>query len=270
MANNLLKCLAAVGLMLVSPFNSAQLLSATKGSTTDDEDAVLKAVQEAIPPHYEIPAGPWGLDSTGALMLRNENSWLKASGPSLVQVSASPEGEAWGVGSNGDIWWRDPARGEWLQVKGNMKQVAVGSRGGEPNVWGLNAQGDIFRYQNGSWQQVPGNLSQVSAGASGSVWGVNSAGQIWRWNGNGAWEQIAGGLVQVSAGAPDHVWGVNSAGQIWRWNGSAWDQISGGLKQISVGASGDVWGVNDAGQIWQRSNDTWVQVEGSLTLIELL
>ena len=49
------------------------------------------------------------------------------------------------------------------------------------------------------------------------------------------------------------VWGLNSAHQVWRFNAQTqgWDSIAGQLSQISVGADAVVWGLNASGQTYE-------------------
>jgi hypothetical protein len=51
-------------------------------------------------------------------------------------------------------------------------------------VWGVNSAGHIYRYTQDDanpWVQIPGGLSDIGAGSDGAVWGVNSAGNIYRY-----------------------------------------------------------------------------------------
>lgn len=54
-------------------------------------------------------------------------------------------------------------------------------------MWGVNAAGNIYRYTNNDanpWVQIPGALTDIGAAADGTVWGVNSAGNIYRYTGD--------------------------------------------------------------------------------------
>jgi len=46
-------------------------------------------------------------------------------------------------------------------------------------VWGLNSANQIFRYNapEQNWILVPGQLSQISVGADAVVWGLSASGQ---------------------------------------------------------------------------------------------
>ena len=64
--------------------------------------------------------------------------------------------------------------------------------------------------------------------------------------------QMPGALTWVSVGQDDTVWGVNSAGKIYRWMGTDWQQIPGALVEISAGNAKNIWGVNAGSNIYQR------------------
>ncbi|WP_307784886.1 tectonin domain-containing protein, partial [Streptomyces sp. MBT70] len=72
----------------------------------------------------------------------------------------------------------------WKQISGGLKAIASGSR---TTVWGVNSAGNIYHYTNNDaspWVQIPGGLSDIGVGADGTVWGVNSAGNIYRYTGD--------------------------------------------------------------------------------------
>jgi virginiamycin B lyase len=72
----------------------------------------------------------------------------------------------------------------WKSVGGSLSGIAAGSR---TNVWGVNAAGQIYRYTHydtNPWIGIDGTLSDIGAGADGTVWGVNSAGAIYRYTGD--------------------------------------------------------------------------------------
>jgi hypothetical protein len=48
-------------------------------------------------------------------------------------------------------------------------------------VWGLNSANQVFRYnaQEQNWNAIPGLLSQISVGADAVVWGLNASGQTY-------------------------------------------------------------------------------------------
>ena len=157
----------------------------------------------------------------------------------------------------------------WEQISGKLKQISVGD-GGE--VWGVNSANDIYRYNgNQTWTQIAGKLKHVSVGQNGVVWGIGPSDTIHRYNGNNTWTTISGSLKQVDVGPLGEVWGVNSSNNIFRYNGNnTWTQVTGAsLKYVSVGESGVVFGVAPDGKIY-RSNgtNTWALIAGNLKQID--
>jgi len=141
------------------------------------------------------------------------------------------------------------------------------SAGGKDNVWGVNPNGDIWRFVNGAWQHMPGNAHTISAASDGSVWCVNASQQLWHWNGSG-WEQISGTAVSVSTGGKYNTWCVNPAGipHHWNHNTRSWQAIDGSLTQVSAGEDGTVFGVNASQQLWIRRGGLtgrWEQLPGA-------
>jgi len=141
----------------------------------------------------------------------------------------------------------------WQQVPGLLSQISVGSDG---TVWGLNSAGQIYMFnsQTQTWQQVPGLLAQIAVGSSSFVFGLNGAGQIYRYDASSqGWDQIPGILSQLAVGCDGDLWGINSGAQVFHFNSGqqTWVQVPGALAQLAVGADGTVWGLNNANQIWR-------------------
>lgn len=186
--------------------------------------------------------------------------WRHISG-SLLDVSASADGQVWGCNGTHQIYRRNGAA--WTRVPGSLRQISVAREG---LVWGVNKNDKIYRWNGRGWTQVAGTLRHVSVGSDGTVWGVNADSKIYRWNGTD-WTQVAGALRQISVGSASAVWGVNSRDEIYRWSGSAWQKQTGKLKHVSVAADGTVWGTNAANNIYKWSGGSWEQRPGALTQV---
>jgi hypothetical protein len=140
----------------------------------------------------------------------------------------------------------------WQQVPGLLTQIALGSAG---SVWGINSAGQIFNFNTGTqtWNQIPGQLAQIAVASDGAVWGINASQQVFRFNPQTqGWDQIPGTFAQIAVGSAGVVWAINAAQQIFRFDPGTqgWDQIPGALTQIAVGADGSVWGLNAQQQIF--------------------
>jgi hypothetical protein len=147
---------------------------------------------------------------------------------------------------------------EFVQVAGSLTHISVGADG---TVWGINAASDIYRFNTttGAFQQVSGLLTSISVGNSTAVWGINAASDIYRFNtATGAFQQVSGLLTSISVGADGTVWGINAASEIYRFNTAtgAFQHVSGLLTSISVGDSTAVWGINAASEIYRFNTAT--------------
>ena len=177
---------------------------------------------------------------------------------SLAQVSVGSATQMWGVQANQQIW-RWNGSG-WTQIPGYLVCVSVGS---DATVWGVNANQQIYRRDGDDWTLIPGTLVQISVGSATNVWGVNASDRVYRWNGSD-WDQVADGLMYVSAAADGSVWGVKRTGQVWRRDGSGWTQTGWTLANIAVGSASNVWGVTANGEVQQRTGISWTTMPGPM------
>jgi len=155
-------------------------------------------------------------------------------------------------GGEVDLFFRAAQPG-WQQIPGGLSNISAAADG---SVWGVNSAGNIYQYVGGSavWQQVPDGLSVVAVGGAANIWGVNNAGNIYQYVGGSAvWNRVPGGLSDISVASDGTVWGVNSAGNIYKYVGGSavWEQIPGGLRVVAVGSASNIWGVNNAGNIYK-------------------
>ncbi|KAG8433824.1 hypothetical protein GDO86_012264 [Hymenochirus boettgeri] len=164
-------------------------------------------------------------------------------------------------------------------MPGILTQLDAGNR----EVYGVNADGNIYHWVQKDWVQIPGALTHVTVGPAG-VWGVNKQNYIYKIQDND-WVQVSGLLKQIDAGGEKFIGGVNSGDAIYcvnqdgttsRGTDLPWIQIDGALKYYSCGPLG-CWGVNSANQIYYRysvsptacQGSQWKQVDGSLVMIEV-
>ena len=119
--------------------------------------------------------------------------------------------------------------------------------------------------------QVGGLLSDISAASDGTVWGVNSAGDIYQYVGQyfgGTFQQVTGppvpgGVSAVAVGSATNFWSVDGAGKVYNWESSAvlWEQIHGVvLLDISVASDGTVVGVDGFGNVQSYHGGSWTQI----------
>lgn len=111
----------------------------------------------------------------------------------LKQIDAGGDVFVAGVSMNGGIYClsrpaavsvNNASTLSWVNIAGSLKYYSCGLWG----CWGVNSADDIyFRFAvtpdscaGSRWQNIPGKLSMIEVGTEGSVYGVNSAGQIYR------------------------------------------------------------------------------------------
>lgn len=144
------------------------------------------------------------------------------------------------------------------QITGALSHISVGSDG---TVWGTNSAGEIWMFnpQTQNWQRASGSLTQIAVGANGFVWGLNSTGDVYRYDpGAQNWDNIPGNLFSIAVGCDGDVWGISSTQQILHFNAQTQSlvQVQGSLTQIAVGYDGAVWGLDAQGQVWRFNPGT--------------
>jgi hypothetical protein len=159
-----------------------------------------------------------------------------------------------------------PPPGGFDQVAGNLSQIRVGADG---TVWGINSSQNIFRFDGNQFGNVPGQLTQISVGNSAHVWGLTQQQTIFRFDGN-QFNKVDGQLTQISVGADGSVWGINSSQNIFKFVPTfGFTQVAGKLIQVSVGNRANVWGINSAGAIFRFVGNQFNQVAGNLSQIRV-
>jgi len=148
-----------------------------------------------------------------------------------------------------------------------LTRISVGGN----NVWGVNANQQVWRFNGSSWDQMPGSANHISAASDGSVWCINASQQMWSWNGAG-WQQMPGAAIGVSTGGRQNTWCTNPAGIIHWWNPQInnWQATDGNATQISAGEDGTVCCVNASQQIWIRRggiSGQWQQLPGAAVCV---
>ncbi len=158
-----------------------------------------------------------------------------------------------------DTWSLTDGNGNaFQQVPGALKQLSVGANG---TLWGINSSGEIYMFnsQSQSFTSVGGTLAQIAVDANGSFWGLNPGGSVYHWNPSAQdYDIVPGNLAQLAVGADGDVWGLNSGGLIYHFNNAtnSLDNVPGVLSSIAVGFSGAVWGVNASGLVYRYNPGT--------------
>jgi hypothetical protein len=182
----------------------------------------------------------------------------------LTGVSAG-RNEIFGVDSKAVVWrYRAKPRSFGKVAKASLVNVVVG--GGTVSqldeVWGLNANGDVYRfnYNTKAFDPFGNSLAQIVIGVGYQdschpyeIWGLNSVGNVFRYNYCTNFFDTGFNvlLTQVVTGGGD-VWGLSSSGQIFHYSfdTQSFAAVSGTLTQISVGVN-DVWGANSSNTVFR-------------------
>jgi hypothetical protein len=208
---------------------------------------------------------------------RSTGGWKRING-ALKQISAVGKGWLWGVNNNNQIFTcRKPCNdSNWINIPGGLSQV----EGGESEVWGVNAQDNIWKmnvdHSNG-WRQISGQLSNISQGG-GWVWGINRNNSVYRCQQpcNGSWildtsPRGQTSLVQLSCSIT-HVYALDKNKNAWRKsiNGSGswskfgnpadkqfnWINASNPDRVLAVGTDRHIYATNrDGTDAWYKADN---------------
>lgn len=185
--------------------------------------------------------------------------WQQLPG-GLVQIAAQGGDTVVGANRNKHIfrgngrggWWHIPGGAHWTGASPNGDTWVVGTNGTQ---WGNFG----FWRKDGSnapnWGSVPGAAKMLSMGA-GELWCVQDNGNIFRWNGGG-WElkprpngiPVKSVAVSVNGKRILCIAENGANGAIFAWHGSNWIAVSGTLKQIAI-CDTIVIGVSSVDQIF--------------------
>ncbi|XP_076153298.1 fish-egg lectin-like [Alosa pseudoharengus] len=180
-------------------------------------------------------AGIWGINPSDEIFKLVSGNWTKVPG-SLKQIDAGGDQIISGVNRADHIYClgKDATVGfkgagsptPWLNIPGRLKYYSCGPIG----CWGVNAHNSIYMMKGVSpagcggtmsWTHVPGSLSMIEVGSDGSVYGVNSAGNIYRREGVTAcnptgtlWTPVGGGRYKHVSYDLGHLWAIRQDGTI--------------------------------------------------------
>ncbi|XP_076155125.1 fish-egg lectin-like [Alosa pseudoharengus] len=170
-------------------------------------------------------AGIWGVNCANNIFKLAAGSWVQVPGL-LKQIDAGGDQFVAGcnhddvpfcltvgyMGANGPV--------SWTSYPGKLKYYSCGPY----SCWGINSEDQIFIRKGvdslhcqgvGDWQHIAGSLSMIEVGGDGSVYGVNSAGNVFRRDSTSPckpegdeWTQINihNGQVKHVSYDMDHLW----------------------------------------------------------------
>jgi hypothetical protein len=148
----------------------------------------------------------------------------------FTQIATAPRGsDVWAVDANGLAWHLNPCICGWTEVHlydatdNFIQQITVGVN----DVWALNSDGDIYRYNAAYFISfVPlgvgpdAGFAQIAAGGDG-VWAMEK--DVFSENGF-RFDPLVGYFVpegelwtQVAVGSGAGIWVINSSDQVFTW-----------------------------------------------------
>lgn len=164
----------------------------------------------------------------------------------------------------------------FYQEEGSAVSVAVGSRRGELEVWMVDLDGDLCRYDNysmalnpwvkmtsktASGSDLAGVLQGVSISSDGDLGVLDNNGHAYLYD----WNRKLFTLIKNGPGNQDlvidilavgdrkNIWAVDlSNGNLLKYAGNRWEIIEeGGVANVSVGFDGTVVSLNDTGEAYR-------------------
>jgi virginiamycin B lyase len=251
-------------------------------------------------PIHTTDSQPFGIVSDGTNLWFTERNGDKigkiTTGGTITEyggltAGAQPLGITLGV--DGALWFTESAAGNIGKIPtsgASVTEYPIPTASSGPYAITVGADGALWFSETiankigrisditfESFANVPGALTNVAIGADGTVYGLNSGGYIYTYNGT-QFANIPGQLSTLpgsfSVGNKNAVWGLNSASNIYQLNASTntFNQVPGKLKTIYVGADGDVWGLNVNNSIYHYASSTnsFAEVGGTGATLSLL
>jgi hypothetical protein len=130
-------------------------------------------------------------------------------------------------------------------VGATLKQVSVANAN---SIWGLDTAGYLWKWNGTAWVKLKGTVTTIAAAADGTVWATNPPDslRVLKWDPvQSTWTwNIPTGMKQVTAVSATKAWGLDNGGALFEWTGSAWAKKGCCVSQISVGADGELWATN--------------------------
>jgi virginiamycin B lyase len=164
----------------------------------------------------------WGVNAGGNVFyyrIDRGGPFIQVGGLSgFRRVSVGSRNDVWGITTTVGAIFRNLVASP-IQVPGTLVDVSVGADG---TVWGVNGNNELFRFDGAYFDQIGegGNFMRISVGSVTNIWGVTPHSTIYRGTGNDAepFAHMPGTLVYVSAAADGTVWGLDAADNIYRYD----------------------------------------------------
>ncbi|MBR9885179.1 MAG: hypothetical protein GYB21_16670 [Oceanospirillales bacterium] len=181
----------------------------------------------------------------GAIVAGKEikQAWEKVDGQA-TSIGIGPQGDIWVVGTDGYLYKRDTAAKKWNKLTPpsssiRFKQVTVGKN----EIWALTTTSKIYRYGKSGFKLIRGELEDISAGADGSVWGVNSKSETFKWSGT-SFVKTTALASRVAALGDGSAIVVGNGNTLYRGSDSKWTSLGISARDLAIGADKTIWYVS--------------------------
>lgn len=173
-----------------------------------------------------------------------------------VRIATDPQGNPWIVDQSNLIWAWNPVNQAFTRFPGAATDIGIGADG---SIWVIGIQAASGGYNirtwdssTSTWNTVGGAAVRISVQPNGIPWVINSANNIFRWNGK-AWTKMAGQGVDIGISPAGTIYIIGTDGNTYKWveETSTWYKVSnfGNGAQISADSYGNPWTVADVGTI---------------------
>jgi len=89
--------------------------------------------------------GPWALDSSDNAWLFNTTTGYFDETNGVVTSIAVGSGEVWGITSADTVWMYDPGTEKWVEPDTSARLVEI-SLGSDSQIWGVNSSGEVYKF----------------------------------------------------------------------------------------------------------------------------
>ncbi len=208
----------------------------------------------------------WTISNKGIISRQLGDRWIGLPGRAK-DISIDESGRILIVTPSGKLKQWDPQINDWITIKLPFSAQTIESSSSN-TLWATNQQGIIFvkglalgeeaiKPKEPANKRSTGNPSQtvddseykfslvqgtgldLSIGLDGSIFSLQSAGQLGRWsNTDSKFNDFPGDLDQIELDWNGRPWGVGRGGALYRHDGEAWRDIKINLdiEDISIGA----------------------------------
>jgi hypothetical protein len=195
------------------------------------------------------------------------NTGLASTTPTQpkVDIAVGYDGSLFGRNADGAVFRFDTATSRWA---GYASGISVLSAQNRERIFYLKTPakgGATARSDFGSERllgDAKGTFAQIETGRDGSIYGLTSAGELYRWTG-GSWRPIGSPQVwlDVSVGARwNDVWLLDQSGAPFRWDGSALTPLSAEgnvFRQIVAAHDGSAFAITSNDGLMRWTNGRW-------------